>query len=243
VSQFFPAGNAIGQRFGDGFSGNIVKPEWEIVGVIADAKYRSLREPFIPTFFTCSCGTHSFEFFPTIHLEVRTNGRPEAVIPAIESVLRHIDPQIPFSEIHTLNDEVETSLWAERTMARLGSGFSVMAALLAGIGLYGLLSYTLAQRSREIGIRMALGATPSDIVKATAVRTLTLVLVGVAAGLAASLLTAQFLRSLLYGVSPWDPWANLAGIGLVIAVATIASVLPATRAARLDPSTALRCAA
>jgi ABC-type antimicrobial peptide transport system permease subunit len=112
--------------------------------------------------------------------------------------------------------------------------------LLTGISLYGLLSYAVGRRSREIGIRVALGAGPSDVVKAIFMKTLFFVLAGIAAGLAASALIGQFLRSLLYGVSYTDKWAYGIGVVLVLVTAAIATTLPAIRAARLDPSVALR---
>ena len=238
VKRFFPAGNAIGQRFGTGAE-HAIEPEFEIVGVVADAKYRSLREPFFPAMFECmrESGTFQNSFF---QLEVRTWGKPESVIPAVELLLRSMDPLLPWREIHTLREDVKTSLWAEQTLARFGSFFSALATLLAGVGLYGLLSYTVAQRSHEIGVRMALGATPIGIARVTIVRTLIFVLVGVTIGLAASMATGQLLRSLLYGVSPIEPWANLAGAVVVIATATAATALPAIRAAHLDPSATLR---
>lgn len=239
VGRFFPTGNAIGQRVGTGAGNNPVEPDFEIVGVVADAKYRSLREPSFPAMFECMRESGELQnlFF---QLEVRTYGKPESVISSVEALLRRMDPRLPFREIHTLRDDVETSLWTEHTMARLGTSFSVLAALLAGIGLYGLLSYTLAQRRREIGIRMALGATASDIMRVTVLRTLAFVLVGVSAGLAVSIATGQLLRGLLYGVSPMDPWAGFSGAALIIATAATATILPAVRVARLDPSTTLR---
>jgi putative ABC transport system permease protein len=209
--------------------------------VVADAKYRSLREASFPEVFECICrpsDTLPNSFF---QLEVRTYGKPASVIPAVQGVLRAArGPSPTFREIRTLREDVEASLWTEHMMARLGSVFSVLSALLTGIGLYGLLSYAVGQRSREIGIRLALGARPWDVVRVIFGKTFVFVLPGIAAGLAVSIFIGQFLRSLLYGVSPADQWANALGVVLVIIITAIATMLPAIRAARLDPSVTLR---
>jgi ABC-type antimicrobial peptide transport system permease subunit len=147
---------------------------------------------------------------------------------------------VALREIRTLREDLDASLWAEHMLARLGSVFSALSALLTGISLYGLLSYVVGRRSREIGIRVALGARPTDVVKVIIAKTLFFVLTGIVSGLAASALIGQFMRSLLYGVSYTDKWAYGIGVVLVMIIAAVATTLPAIRAARLDPSVALR---
>jgi ABC-type antimicrobial peptide transport system permease subunit len=142
--------------------------------------------------------------------------------------------------VRTIDEDLEASLWTEHMLARLGSVFSVLSALLTGISLYGLLSYAVGHRSREIGIRVALGARPADVVKVIFMKTLFFVLAGIVAGLAASAVMGRFLRSLLYEVSYTDKWAYGIGVVLVVIIAAVATTLPAFRAARLDPSVALR---
>lgn len=160
----------------------------------------------------------------------------------MQNTLHGIDPRLPFREIHTLREDLDTSLWAEHTLVRLGSLFSALAILLAAIGLYGLLSYVIVERSREIGVRMALGARPVDILRATGLRTLIFVAAGITSGLAGSIVTATLLRNLLFDVSPWN-WnvqTLVVSAAVVTACAALATLWPAVRAARLDPSTALR---
>ena len=130
----------------------VIKADFEIVGVVSDARYRSVREDFQPTVFGCLRGNRSGmkSFFDLGHLEVRTYGPPDAVIASVEALMRRIDPRLPFREVHTLRQEVRDSMWAERMLARIASAFSALAALIACIGLYGLLSFMLAQRRRKL---------------------------------------------------------------------------------------------
>jgi hypothetical protein len=241
VRRFFPTQNPIGGHFGTGFN-SVIQPDFEIVGVVSDSRYRSVREAFQPTMFGCLRGnrTGMKAFFDLGHLEVRTYGPPEAVIASVEGLMRRIDPQLPFREVHTLRQEVRDSMWAERTLAGIGSVFSAVAALVACIGLYGLLSFTLAQRRREIGIRMALGAGPAEIARVTMLRALLLVAGGAAAGIAISLAAARLLTGLLYGVAPMDAGAHAAAAAVVLATGVLAAALPAWRAARVDPAETLR---
>jgi len=162
------------------------------------------------------------------------------VIASVEGLMRRIDPQLPFREVHTMRQEVRDSMWAERMLAGIGSAFSAVAALVACIGLYGLLSFTLAQRRREIGIRMALGAGSAEIARVTLLRALLLVSGGAAAGMAISMATARMLASLLYGVAPMDAGANASAAAVVLATGVVAAALPAWRAARVDPAETLR---
>jgi predicted permease len=240
VERFFPGINPIGQTFGNPEGQQFIKPKFEIVGVVADAKYRSLREASFPEVFDCIC--RSSDMLPNsfFQLEVRSYGNAATVIPAVQGMLRGMGQSLALRETHTLHEDIEASLWTEHMLARLGSVFSALSALLTGISLYGFLSYAVGHRSREIGIRMALGAKPGDVVKAIFMKTFFFVLAGIVAGLVISTAIGQFLRSLLYGVSSTDKWAYGFGVILVILVAAIATILPAIRAARLDPSVALR---
>ncbi len=241
VRRFFSKTNPIGRHFGVGFN-SVIKPDYEIVGVVSDSRYRSVREDFQPTIFGLLQGNRTGvkAFFDLGHLEVRTYGPPEAVIAPVEGLMRRIDPQLAFREVHTMRQEVQDSMWAERMLAGIGWAFSAVAALVACIGLYGLLSFTLAQRRREIGIRMALGAGPAEIARVTMLRALLLVSGGAAVGMAISLATARLLTSLLYGVAPMDAGANAAAAAVVLATGVAAAALPAWRAARVDPAETLR---
>jgi predicted permease len=240
VERFFPGVNPIGQTFGNSEGEQLIQPKFQIVGVVADARYRSLRETSFPEVFNCICRPSDMLPNSFFQLEVRSHGNPASVIPAVQGVLRGMGQSSALRETRTLGEDIDASLWTEHVMFHLGSVFAALSALLTGISLYGLLSYAVGRRSREIGIRVALGARPGDVVKVIFMKTLFFVLAGVAAGLAASALIGQLLRSLLYGVSYTDKWAYGIGVVLVMITAAIATILPATRAARLDPSVALR---
>lgn len=236
---FFPGMNALGQHFDNSPGGEIPVPRYEVVGIVADSKYRSLREGSFPAVFSCLRVPGDLPDAP-FQVLVRTFDDPMSTVPFVARTLRGIDPGLPFSEVHMLREEVDISLWPEHTLVRIGLLFSGVAILLAVIGLYGLLAYIVVERRREIGVRMALGASPIDIVRATALPTLMLVVAGIGFGLASSVATGVLLRNLLFAVSPWNIETQAASAGLVALCAVLAIVWPAVRAARLDPSIGLR---
>ena len=228
AQQFFPGIDPVGRLLG-----NSIQTKFEIIGVVNDAKYRSLREPMTPTYYNLG----SDDFFV---LCVRTRMRPETIIQPVRRELAALDPALPFLEIHTLAEEVDASAASERLTATLASLFGLLAAMLAALGIYGLLSYAVAQRRREIGIRMALGARPGDIARMIGRQALAMVLVGVAAGLAAAWEAAPAIRSLLYGVTPSDGMSLGTAAAFVLLVSALATAIPAGRAARVEPASALR---
>jgi predicted permease len=229
--RFFPGENPLGRRFGTG--SGVATEAFEIVGVVKDARYRSLREPIPPTYFQLLADG---DFV----LCVRTHWRPESLIQPVRQALAALDPAMPFTEVRTLAEEVDDSAAPERLTAVLASIFGLFAALLAAVGLYGLLAFAVAQRQREIGIRMALGAQPGAIARLVGGQALVLVAVGVALGLGGALLMAPMAGALLYGVGPADPGSLAAAAGVVARVAALAAFVPAARAARVDPAVALR---
>ncbi len=164
VRRFFPRTEAVGKRFGGGRVGP-AKGDYEILGVASDAKYRSLREPMTPTMYRPWIGGAE-----TFQLVVRTDGRPESVIDPVRRTLASLDPALPFTEIETMQDEISASTAPERSTAILASMIAIAAAVLAGIGIYGLLAYMVAERRREIGIRMALGARAAHVGKMFAIQ-------------------------------------------------------------------------
>ena len=228
AQQFFPGIDPVGRLLG-----NSIQTKFEIIGMVNDAKYRSLREPMTPTYYNLG----SDDFFV---LCVRTRMRPETIIQPVRLELAALDPALPFLEIHTLAEEVDASAASERLTATLASLFGLLAAMLAAVGIYGLLSYAVAQRRREIGIRMALGARPGDIARMIGRQALAMVLVGVAAGLAAAWEAAPAIRSLLYGVTPSDGMSLGTAAAFVLLVSALATAIPAGRAARVEPASALR---
>ena len=210
------------------------KLKFEIVGVVNDSKYRSLRSPIGPTFYRCGVDPEEFV------LSVRTRTPPEAIITPVRRILASLDPGVPFLEVHTMSEEVDNSIAGERMTAALASLFGGIAALLIGVGLYGLLAYTVMQRTREIGIRMALGAKRHDVTGMVLRDAVVMVAVGLAAGIPIALWARTFAASIIEGLpaSGFLPVA-LASMGIV-AVALVASYIPARRATKVDPIVALR---
>ena len=206
---------------------------WEIIGVAGDTKYASLRREVHPTVYVPVTGGGAT-------FELRTASSPAALVPTVRKTVSDADSNIPIFGVSTQSKRIDELLTQERLIARLGSCFGGLALLLACVGLYGLLSFEVARRTREIGIRMALGAERADVLRAIAVQGLRVTVVGVAAGIAGGVAVTRFLSSLLFGLKPNDP-ITFAGVSLIlIAVALLACYLPARRATKVDPMVALR---
>jgi predicted permease len=233
---FFPGRNPLGERIGFAGPGGVATAGNEIVGVVSDAKYRSLREPIPPTVY--SALIDGFDSTFTLHL--RTWERPEAIIAPVREILRSLDPEMPVTEVLTLREEVEASLWQERLLALLSAIFGAIAALLASIGLYGALDYAVKSRTREIGVRMALGAQPARIVGLFSREALLLSGTGLVLGLCAYAAAAVWIRRILYELRPWEPAVVVTVVFLVGLIGLIATAPAAIRAARTDPGSALR---
>ena len=228
--------NAIGHHIGPGGDPG-TKTDVTIVGVVRDTKYEGMRDdipeevfrPYEQMDFTLGMATY-----------VRTARSPEQTFTAIRSVVHQMDQNLPVFEMKTLEKQVENSLVTERLVATLSTAFGMLATLLAAIGLYGVMAYTVARRTREIGIRMAIGAATTDVVWLVMREVLWLVGIGIAIALPSAWGLTQFVRAQLYGISPSDPLSiatATAGIGVV---ALLAGYLPARRATRVDPMRALR---
>jgi predicted permease len=235
VRRYFPDVEPIGKRFGAAGPGQAPTGDMEITGVVSDAKYRSLREPILPIIY------HPYVYGEgAVVLHVRTRVKPESMIQPLRRVLAAFDPSMPIIEVDTLADEVDASSSGERLTATLGAIFAILALLLSAAGIYGLLAYAVTQRHREIGIRMALGATPGDVHELIGRQALGIVIGGVILGLAAARVTSPLIASLLYGIAPQD-LRSLGGAALaVLAMAAVAAAIPAIRAARINPAIALR---
>ncbi len=231
--RFWPGQEAIGKRFN--FSGPN-DPMWEVVGVAADGKYDSLgEEPKIAVFRPMLRSYSSWT-----SLVARTNGDPQAMLNTIRNEIRHLDATLPVSGIKTLKDHMKVPLFPAQVAATVLGSFALLALILAAIGIYGVMSYAVSQRTREIGIRMALGALKSDVLKMIVGQGLRLVVIGVAIGLGKAFLLTRFLSVVLYGVSATDAVTFIAIPILLSAVALLACWIPAQRAARVDPIKALR---
>jgi predicted permease len=210
----------------------------EIVGVMRDAKYRNLREEVQPTVYLPLRQTSQVS---SRTLCVRSDGDPMALLPALRRLAQALDKDLPIFDAMTYTEQVNRSLILERLVATLSGFFGASALLLAAIGLYGVLAYSVARRTREIGIRMALGAQPDKVFRLVMMETLGLVLIGIVVGLGAALATTRFVSGLLYGLTPTDPATLSLAVLVLVIVAALAGYLPARRAARVDPLVALRC--
>jgi len=208
-------------------------PGAEIIGVAGDAKYDDLEKPVEPT-----------EYFPLekgrVNFELRTAATPEALIPAARSIIHELDSHLPPADFTTQTKQIDGSLFRERLVAHLSSFFGLLALGLACIGLYGLLSYEVTRRTREIGIRSAMGAQRRDVLRLVVGQGIALALAGAVAGAAGALGLTRYLQSLLYGVRPTDPATFVSVAFLLTLVSLAACYIPARRATKVDPMTALR---
>jgi ABC-type antimicrobial peptide transport system permease subunit len=173
--------------------------------------------------------------------EVRSAGNPRAVMGNVEQVARNLDANVPLVGLRTEDEVIEQSLFLERTFALLSTSFGLLALVLACGGLYGLVGYTVARRTHEIGVRMALGARRKTILVMVLRETLTIVLSGIALGLPLAWMGTRLLSARLYGLSAHDPASILFATAAIIAATLVAGLLPARRAATVDPTVALRC--
>ena len=232
----FPHTSPLGRKFSLSESD---ADDFEIVGVVKDAKYESIRENPRGAFFVFnSAQNHDLDGFSD--LVVRTQRRPEALIGAIRAAIHAEDPNLAISNALTLSEAVDRSLAEQKLLAKLAGFFGILALLLASLGLYGVIAYSVARRANEIGIRMTLGARPSSIVRGVLRESLLLVALGLTIGLPAALACSRLVASRLYEVKPNDPWSLGVPAGILLVTALAASFLPARRAALLDPLIALR---
>ncbi|MGD0010886.1 MAG: ABC transporter permease [Terriglobia bacterium] len=233
--RYFVNSNPIGRRFGGDAktSGDI-----EIVGVVGDTRYADLRGDVPPTVY-----------FPYLqqpkqlgpmHFEVRTAGNPMDMVTSVRRVVQSLGENLPLMEVKTQTEQIDQTLFQERLFAKLSSFFGLLALALACVGLYGIMSYAVARRTNEIGIRMALGAERHNILGMVMRETLIMVALGVAIGIPAALAATRVISSMLYDLKPTDPLTIAVSASVMIAVAASAGYLPARRASRVDPMVALR---
>jgi predicted permease len=236
VRRYFAGENPVGRRIT--FSATPTTPysEIEIVGVARDAKYTTLREAEPVTIYLPAA--QMLEGVANYY--VRTAGSPAAIAPAIRSALHEIDPTLPVIDFRTQEQQIERRNSQERLFAQLSGFFGVTALMLACVGLYGLMSYLVHQRTGEIGLRLALGAVPAQVLRMVLRESLTLVAVGLVLGLAVAWSVRRFIESMLFGLSAADPLTYVVVAGALIAVTLLASLRPARRAAHVDPMVALR---
>ena len=233
--KFFPNADPIGKRFKEGGSDRTANPWMEIVGVVGDVKYEGLDTATAPAFYL------PFKQVPirTMFLVVATTLPPSTITESVRTELRTLDPEIPVARVNTIEKLVRESVAQPRFRTLLIGTFSLIAMLLAAIGIYGVVAYSVSQRTHEIGIRMALGAQPSDVLQLIVKQGLKLTLLGVALGLIGAFGLTRLTSNLLFGVGATDP-ITFAGISILLTlVALFASYFPARRASRVEPMVAL----
>jgi len=234
--RFFPNTNPIGKHVRDTYPGN--PGDSVVVGVAADAKYNSLREKtparlYVPLFNPLWEET-------TAVYEVRTFADTASVSASLRAAVEEVAPSLPPIAIHTMSGLVDDTLQTDRFIEQLSTFFGLLAVLLASVGLYGVMAYTVAQQTREIGIRMALGAEPGRVEWQVLRETLVLVIIGITIGVPAALAGTHLVRSMLFGLGFADPLVIVSAAVLLAIVAVLAGFLPAHRASRVDPMVALR---
>jgi putative ABC transport system permease protein len=237
VRKYLGARNPVGKILRTVAEPNYPAVECEIVGVARDTKYGSLRDPVPPETF--GPGTQFPPGQSVAYVFMRTSLPPAQMIPAARAKLGQFDPDIN-AEFRVFREGIQNTLVRERMMALLSGSFGALAALLTMVGLYGVISYIIAMRRNEIGIRMALGASRRSVVAIILSQTMRMLALGVASGLLLSLGATRGAASLLFGLQPNDPASLLEATALLVAVAVIAGYVPAWRASRIDPGTALR---
>jgi len=242
ANKFFPDESPIGKHF----TFDPKKPdEIEIVGLVKDAKYATQREETRPT--TYLPWRQDMRWMTGANFQLRATGDPTAMIAAARQVVREIDENLPVTNVKTQVERANETLQMERLFAKLVTLFGLLAQQLASIGLFGVLACAVSQRTHEIGIRMALGASQSDVLKMILRQGMALTIIGVALGLAGAYVLTKYLESwmqlskMLYGVKPTDPMTYGVIAVLLTVVALIACYIPARRATKVDPMIALKC--
>jgi predicted permease len=233
---FFPNGDCLGQHFA--FRRGKTDRPYEIVGIVGDAKYDSLRNDIRPTVYLS--WSQMVGPIGGMHFELRALGDPLALVSSVRAAVHEIDPELPVAEFKTQTEQIDETLVQERLFAELSSFFAGLAALLACIGLYGLIAYSVARRTHEVGVRMALGAQRGDVLRMVIGEGMLLTGIGIVLGAGAGLALTRFLQSLLFDVKPTDPGTFVAVAVVLAVVASLACYIPARRAANVDPMEALR---
>ncbi len=227
----YPLGKRFGESAGD--ANGPASPGYEIIGVVRDAKYSDLRREI-----------HAMMYHPQnfggASFELRTAADPRAILPAMREIVAQVNTNLPLFDVKTESEQIDRLLFQERLVARLSGFFSLLALVLACVGLYGLLSYEVSRRTREIGIRMALGALPESILKLVLRQGIVLAIGGAVVGIGVALAVTRYLASMLYNVHTNDPVTMIAVATLLTLVALAACYIPARRATHVDPIVALR---
>jgi predicted permease len=233
---FQTAENAIGRHFG--FGGDPGTPtDIEIIGVVGDTAYGGLRDEIPRQVFVPQLQSNN----PAgVNVYVRFADESAPAFSAIRRVIAGIDSSLPIFELHTMDEQIDRSLFRERKIATLSIVFGVIATILATVGLYGVMSYSVGRRTREIGIRMALGAYSTNVVGMVMCEAMSLIGLGLTVGVVCALVLTRFIEALLFGLSAMDPLTIILSIGVLAVVAGLAGYIPALRASRVNPIRTLR---
>ena len=233
VRRHFPNEDPIGHTLD---IGNGTDVAYEIVGVVGDVLHGSLDAASAPTMYV----PHKQDVFSTMWIVARTDGDPEALAGPVKQMLRELDDQIPAFAITPLATIVSESVAPQRFAMLLVAVFAGVALLLTAVGLYGVVAYSTSQRTREIGVRLAMGATGGDVLRLVVGGGVKLALIGIAIGLASAAALARLVEAMLFEVTPSDPASYAATALILLAVAVAACYVPARRASRVDPLIALQ---
>ena len=234
AQKYFPNQDPIGQTF----ESEDADYPTQIVGIAADTRYANLRDATPPLFYL-PYQQKAEDTGPMI-VEIRTFADPTGVINQVRAAVASLDPNLPLIEVRTMTQQIDSSLTNERIFARLTGGFGLLALILASIGIYGIMAYTVARRTGEIGIRMALGARADQVLSMILREASWMAITGVLIGIVVALWLSRFISSMLYGLTPADPLTLVGAAVLLIAIALLAGLGPARRASRIDPIRALR---
>ena len=232
---YFPNGSPIGKHIRSTGPSDVAL---EIVGVARDAQDHNLRNKPVRRFYVSYL--QPIDGLTTVNFEVRAAANAAGLIGPIRAEIQRFDPKLQILSLKTAQTLVDDSIVRERLIAKLSAFFGALAAVLAAIGLYGVMSYTVARRTGEIGVRMALGASQSSVASMILREIVVLVAVGSVVGAVAALGLGRFVESLVFGLKPRDPVTVIAAVGFLLVIGLVAGYLPARRAARIDPIVALR---
>jgi ABC-type antimicrobial peptide transport system permease subunit len=224
-----PGKNPIGRSFKMG-------GEVEIVGLTSDARYQDLRETPCPLIYLPAKQTQSSGYT----LLIRTRLESRKAIADIRDTIRSVDPRLPIFRVRELQDQIDQGISSERVLSFLSTLFSALATLLCGVGIYGLIAYAVSRRTREIGLRFALGAQKIDVANLFLRESVLLVAAGIVAGIPLALASTRVMKTVLYGVRPGDPVTLALTIAIFVIAGLLASLLPVLKAARIEPVQALR---
>jgi predicted permease len=236
AARYFPDGNAVGRRLKQGGAERPNNPWMAIVGVVGDVKYSGLNAPPEPAFYLAD----RQQPFDRRFVIVRTAADPRSALTSIRAAVSALDRDVPVARLYTLDQLMNESVAAPRFRTALVTLFAILGLVLAAIGIYGVMAYTVSQRARELGLRVALGATTRDVMRLVLVEAFALAAAGVGLGVAGAVATTRLMAALLFGVTPTDPATFASIAALLMAVALAGSYVPARRATRVDPMATLR---